>query len=139
MDLRESYHEWFIKHTSRRTDEDDETFKVYPSYRKVNYDYPEEHREVIAYISKRRSLGGTAGSCWDDHKYTVDAAPEESWDEFYNVVESMNPNLGFGKFHREILPLIKTRESGESDYYGGYVSYETKEIELYTLWCAIYG
>lgn len=65
------------------------------------------------------SLGGTYGSCWDDHlcPITPDATPE--FTEFDELLERVAPDITFLQYKKIYNRCVTTNEISQSDYYGG--------------------
>lgn len=65
------------------------------------------------------SLGGTYGSCWDDHLSPI--APDETpeFTEFDELVEKICPNITFMQYKKLYKNCVTTEKESVSDYYGG--------------------
>ncbi len=80
------------------------------------------------------SLGGTYGNCWNDTMGSVDAdPPKTSFDELDLLLEQVAPQLSLFHYKALYRTCVETVTYGESDYYGGYVSYARFVCDLTSL------
>ena len=71
-------------------------------------------------ISNTWSLGGTYGSCWDDQLHSISAEPQPaSFVEFDNLIEKIDPNIGFLKYKKIYNNCVEISTYRDHDYYGG--------------------
>ncbi len=89
------------------------------------------------------SLGGTAGSCWDepgDEKRIVSAEPPPiTFEEFDKLLTEVCPNITFLQYRLIYGKCVTTETSGEGDYYGGYTENACYVCDLEKLYYELLG
>lgn len=84
------------------------------------------------YIYEDWTVGGMAGgSCWGEDANRSVSAEEEPEFEYLDVILSIFcPNITFLNYKQKILPLIKTEDYTQNEYYGNYYDKRRKVIFL---------
>lgn len=84
------------------------------------------------YIHEDWIVGGMAGgNCWGDNADRSVTAEEEPEFEYLDVILSIFcPNITFLNYKQKILPLIKTEDYQQNEYYGNYYDKRRKIIFL---------
>jgi hypothetical protein len=90
--------------------------------------------------SERWSLGGKRGSCYGGTYYSDGEEPLE-FDELENLLESKCPNLLHRHYRYIWKDCVRTEETTEDEYYGGYTNYMNWVCDLEKLYqaLAMYG
>lgn len=84
------------------------------------------------YIHEDWTVGGMiGGNCWGEDANRSVTAEEEPEFEYLDVILSIFcPTITFLNYKRKILPLIKTEDYTQNEYYGNYYDKRRKIIFL---------
>lgn len=84
------------------------------------------------YIHEDWIVGGmTGGNCWGEDANRSVTAEEEPEFQYLDVILSIFcPNITFLNYKQKILPLIKTEDYQQNEYYGNYYDKRRKIIFL---------
>ena len=84
------------------------------------------------YIHEDWIVGGMTGcNCWGDNDDRSVTAEEEPEFEYLDVILSIFcPNITFLNYKQKILPLIKTEDYTQNEYYGNHYDKRRKVIFL---------
>lgn len=94
-----------------------------------------ELKDNILYM--QHSTGGVSGgSCWDssDPQPYTNSEPIPEFEDLYNVLEKVNPNLSFFNVRKIIKDLVKQIEYEDREYYGNCTNYIVKYVHLKDLY-----
>lgn len=83
-----------------------------------------------------RTGGVSGGSCWDEGEsrhYPVSGEPEPDFTDLDAVLEALCPNIPYLQY-KKLLPLIKSDERTEYEYYGNSTTYGFKVLKLSDLY-----
>lgn len=77
-------------------------------------------------------MGG--GSCWDtgdeDHHYSRTSDEEPEFDLLDKLIEHYYPDIRMIKYKRLVQQCVERTEEHENEYYGNYIDYGVKRLNL---------
>ena len=79
-------------------------------------------------------LGGTSRNCYGEEHEVSGSAQDISFTELDTFLEEHYPNVTFMQYKKILRDCVESKETGNSDYYGGYVKYAHYECDLESLY-----